>query len=67
MQYLQLFVTVQVFYGAGGQNPKSFFPSFSDEILEAAFNVPIPLPVYCVFYVSCDYSNVSFCRRDEID
>ncbi|CAL9122740.1 unnamed protein product [Musa textilis] len=28
----------EVFYGAGGQNPKSFFPSFSDEILEAAFN-----------------------------
>ncbi|XP_047960314.1 vicilin Cor a 11.0101 [Salvia hispanica] len=27
------------FYGAGGQNPESYFKAFSDEILEAAFNV----------------------------
>ncbi|XP_042055786.1 vicilin Cor a 11.0101-like [Salvia splendens] len=29
----------QEFYGAGGQNPESYFKAFSDEILEAAFNV----------------------------
>ncbi|GFP81981.1 vicilin-like antimicrobial peptides 2-2 [Phtheirospermum japonicum] len=26
------------FFGAGGENPESFFKAFSDEILEAAFN-----------------------------
>ncbi|XP_051127842.1 vicilin Cor a 11.0101-like [Andrographis paniculata] len=30
----------QPFYGVGGQNPKSFFNIFSDEILEAAFKSP---------------------------
>ncbi|KAL0458170.1 UNVERIFIED_CONTAM: Vicilin-like antimicrobial peptides 2-2 [Sesamum latifolium] len=28
----------ELFFGAGGENPESFFRSFSDEILEAAFN-----------------------------
>ncbi|NP_001291343.1 vicilin-like antimicrobial peptides 2-2 precursor [Sesamum indicum] len=28
----------ELFFGAGGENPESFFKSFSDEILEAAFN-----------------------------
>ncbi|XP_077247899.1 vicilin Cor a 11.0101-like [Tasmannia lanceolata] len=28
------------FFAAGGQNPQSFFQSFSDELLQAAFNAP---------------------------
>ncbi|KAL6527659.1 hypothetical protein OROMI_029470 [Orobanche minor] len=28
----------EAFFGAGGENPESFFRAFSDEILEAAFN-----------------------------
>ncbi|KAL5704859.1 hypothetical protein ACHQM5_023229 [Ranunculus cassubicifolius] len=28
------------FFGVGGENPESFFNTFSDEILEAAFNTP---------------------------
>ncbi|XP_020086179.1 cupincin-like [Ananas comosus] len=28
------------FFGAGGKNPESFFSTFSNEVLEAAFNTP---------------------------
>ncbi|KAJ3698819.1 hypothetical protein LUZ61_002524 [Rhynchospora tenuis] len=28
----------ETFFGAGGENPESFYRSFSDEVLEAAFN-----------------------------
>lgn len=34
-------VVVQAFFGAGGENPESFYRAFSNEILEAAFNVII--------------------------
>lgn len=30
---------MQEFFGAGGENPESYFKAFSNEILEAAFNV----------------------------
>ncbi|CAI9774335.1 unnamed protein product [Fraxinus pennsylvanica] len=29
---------VEAFFGAGGENPESFYKAFSDEILDAAFN-----------------------------
>ncbi|CAL9166695.1 unnamed protein product [Musa hybrid cultivar] len=31
---------VEEFYGAAGRNPETFFASFSDEVLEAAFDTP---------------------------
>lgn len=30
---------MQQYFGAGGENPESYFKAFSNEILEAAFNV----------------------------
>lgn len=30
---------LQAYFGAGGENPESFYRAFSNEILEAAFNV----------------------------
>ncbi|KAK6913966.1 Cupin 1 [Dillenia turbinata] len=30
----------KIYFGAGGENPETFYKTFSDEVLEAAFNTP---------------------------
>lgn len=47
--HLVMVFWTQEFYGAAGRNPETFFASFSDEVLEAAFDVssdliPVPFP-----------------------
>jgi hypothetical protein len=36
---IELCVHVQEFFPVGGEGPESFFSAFSDEVLQAAFNV----------------------------
>jgi hypothetical protein len=53
INYINGFMTLQAFYGAGGGDSESFFEAFSWDLVEAALNVLSPnykLPFLLINY-----------------